>query len=109
VRRGARHQARPGADRRSVQMIRGTVIGQVWATRKARGLDGQTLLLVAARDAEGRTTGRLVVASDTLDARAGEDVTVAFGSGARNGLGPAPGDRGQACGAAIAAMVEGAG
>ena len=30
-------------------MIRGTVVGQVWATRKARGLDGQTLLLVAAR------------------------------------------------------------
>ena len=44
-------------------MIRGTVIGQVWGTRKARGLDGQTLLLVAARDAEGRPTGRVVVAS----------------------------------------------
>ena len=38
-------------------MIRGTVVGQVWATRKARGLDGQTLLLVAARDAEGIPAG----------------------------------------------------
>ena len=90
-------------------MIRGTVIGHVWATRKARGLDGQTLLLVAARDAEGRATGRLVVASDTLDARTGEDVTVAFGSGARNVLRPGPNNRDLLCDAAIAAIVEGAG
>ena len=90
-------------------MIRGTVVGQVWATRKARGLDGQTLLLGAARDAEGQPTGRLVVASDTLDARAGDDVTVAFGSGARNVLRPGPEYRDLLCDAAIAAIVEGAG
>ncbi len=89
-------------------MIRGTVIGQVWATRKARGLDGQTLLLVAARDAEGEPTGRLIVASDVLDTRAGEDVTVAFGSGARNVLKPGPDNRELLCDAAIAAIVEGA-
>jgi microcompartment protein CcmK/EutM len=90
-------------------MIRGTVIGQVWATRKAPGLHGQTLLLVAARDAEGNPTGRLIVASDVLDARAGEDVTVAFGSGARNVLKPGPDNRDLLCDAAIAAIVEGAG
>jgi ethanolamine utilization protein EutN len=90
-------------------MIRGRVVGQVWATRKARGLDGQKLLLVAAHDASGRATGRLVVASDVLDARAGEDVTVAFGSGARNVLRPGGGDRDVLCDAAIAAIVEGAG
>ena len=90
-------------------MIRGIVIGQVWATRKARGLEGQKLLLVAARDAAGATTGRLVVASDVLDARAGEDVTVAFGSGARNVLRPGGGDREVLCDAAVAAIVEGAG
>ena len=45
-------------------------------------------MLVAARDANGAETGRVVVAVDTLDARAGEDVTVAFGSGARNVLRP---------------------
>jgi len=88
-------------------MIRGTVVGQVWATRKARGLDGQTLLLVAARDAEGRATGRLVVASDTLDARAGEDVTVAFGSGARNVLRAEPENRDLLCDTTIASIVEG--
>ena len=90
-------------------MIRGTVVGQVWATRKARGLEGQKLLLVAARDAEGRAGGRLVVAVDTLDARAGEDVTVAFGSGARNVLRPGSDNRDLLCDAAVAAIVEGAG
>jgi microcompartment protein CcmK/EutM len=89
-------------------MIRGTVIGQIWATRKARGLEGQTLLLVAARDADGAPTGRLIVATDVLDARAGEDVTVALGSGARNVLKPGPDNRELLCDAAIAAIVEGA-
>jgi ethanolamine utilization protein EutN len=90
-------------------MIRGTVVGEVWATRKARGLDGQKLLLVAARDADGRPSGRLVVAIDVLDARAGEDVTVAFGSGARNVLRPGADNRDLLCDAAVAAIVEGAG
>jgi microcompartment protein CcmK/EutM len=94
-------------------MIRGTVLGQVWATRRARGLDGQKLLLVAARDAAGAATGRVVVAIDTLDARTGEDVTVAFGSGARNVLRPAgenrPDNRDLLCDAAVATIVEGAG
>jgi microcompartment protein CcmK/EutM len=90
-------------------MIRGTVVGQVWGARKARGLDGQTLLLVAVLDADGKHTGRLVVASDTLDARVGEDVTVAFGSGARNVLRPGPENRDLLCDAAIATIVEGAG
>jgi microcompartment protein CcmK/EutM len=90
-------------------MIRGTVLGQVWATRRARGLDGQKLLLVAARDAAGAATGRVVVAIDTLDARTGEDVTVAFGSGARNVLRPGADNRDLLCDAAVAAVVEGAG
>ena len=90
-------------------MIRGTVVGQVWAARRARGLEGRKLLVVAARDAEGRPTGRLVVAIDVLDAGVGEDVTVAFGSGARNVLRPGPENRDLLCDAAIAAVVEGAG
>lgn len=84
------------------------MIGQVWASRQARGLDGQRLLLVAVRDGGGNHSGRLVVASDVLDARAGEDVTVAFGSGARNVLRPGPENRDLLCDAAIAALVEGA-
>lgn len=90
-------------------MIRGTVVGEVWATRKARGLDGRKLLLVAARDGGGRASGRLVVAVDVLDARAGEEVTVAFGSGARNVLRPGAENRDLLCDAAVATIVEGAG
>jgi microcompartment protein CcmK/EutM len=90
-------------------MIRGSIVGQVWATRKARGLDGQKLVLVAATDAEGYLSGRLVVAVDVLDASSGEDVTVAFGSGARNVLRPGAENRDLLCDAAVAAIVEGAG
>ena len=90
-------------------MMRGTIIGQVWAARHAPGLDGQKLLVVAAHDAAGRATGRVVVATDVLDARVGEDVTVAFGSGARNVLRPGPDNRDLLCDAAIATIVEGAG
>ena len=56
----------PGARRR---MIRGRVIGEVWATRKAPGLDGRRLLIVGVDGAD-----RAMVAIDTLDAREGEDV-----------------------------------
>ena len=90
-------------------MMRGTVVGQVWATRQAAGLDGRKLVLVAARDAEGRATGRVVVAIDTLEAADGQDVTVAFGSGARNVLRAGPDNRDLLCDAAVAALVEGAG
>ena len=90
-------------------MIRGTIIGSVWATRQAAGLAGRKLVLVAARDAEGRASGRVVVAIDTLDAGAGDDVTVAFGSGARNVLAPPPDNRALLCDAAVATIVEGAG
>jgi len=90
-------------------MIRGTVVGQVWATRQARGLDGRTLLMVAARDADGKPSGRLLVAIDVLDARAGDEVTVALGSGARNVLRPGPENRDLLCDAAVAAIVEGEG
>ncbi|HEX3698639.1 MAG TPA: EutN/CcmL family microcompartment protein [Polyangia bacterium] len=90
-------------------MIRGTVLGHVWATRRASGLDGRKLVLVAARDADGQPTGRVVVAIDTLEAGDGDDVTVAFGSGARNVLRPGPENRELLCDAAVATIVEGAG
>jgi microcompartment protein CcmK/EutM len=90
-------------------VIRGTIIGSVWATRQAPGLAGRKLVLVAARDADGRASGRVVVAIDALDAGAGDDVTVAFGSGARNVLQAGPDNRELLCDAAVAAIVEGAG
>ncbi|MBM4394968.1 MAG: EutN/CcmL family microcompartment protein [Deltaproteobacteria bacterium] len=68
-------------------MIRGVVLGQVWATKRNPRLAGKRLLLVAevVEDAAGRRrSGRVVVAADDLDARVGDAVVVAFGSGARN-------------------------
>jgi ethanolamine utilization protein EutN len=84
-------------------MIVGRVIGQVWATRKSRGLSGAKLLLVAVSEGE-----RLVVARDILDARTGDRVLVSWGSGARNVLRPGPDNRDLLCDAAISQIVDGA-
>lgn len=85
-------------------MIRGRVLGAVWATRKAAGLDGRRLVLVAV---EGKD--EVLVAIDTLDAREGQEVLVALGSGARNVLAPGPDNRAILCDAAIAVLVDGGG
>jgi ethanolamine utilization protein EutN len=84
-------------------MIQGRVIGEVWATRKAERLHGRKLVLVAV---DG---GRVMVAIDTLDAREGQSVLVAVGSGARNVLQPGPDNRDLLCDAAIALLVDGEG
>ena len=63
-------------------MIRGTMVGTVWAARKAPALDGRKLALVAELSS-GQPTGRVVVAIDLLDAEVGREVVVSFGSGAR--------------------------
>jgi microcompartment protein CcmK/EutM len=70
-------------------MIRGTVIGQIWATRKARGPRGADAAPgggARRRRRPDRTADRRQRTCST--ARAGEDVTVALGSGARNVLKP---------------------
>jgi microcompartment protein CcmK/EutM len=85
-------------------VIRGRVLGEVWATRKAPGLVGRRLLIVGV---DGQD--RAVVAIDTLDAREGEAVTVSVGSGARNVLEPGPDNRDILCDAAISLIVDGEG
>ena len=87
-------------------MIRGPVIGEVWTTRKAAGLAGRKLVLVAVR-AASELTGRVVVAIDTLGARTGEEVTVSFGSGARNVLAPGPDNRDVLADAAVSVIIDG--
>ena len=82
-------------------MIRGTVIGEGWGTRRSRGLDGRKLVLISDRGAD-----RVTVAIDTLDARQGQEVLVAMGSGARNVLRPGGGDRDVLCDAAVAACSQ---
>ncbi|MFH1132120.1 MAG: EutN/CcmL family microcompartment protein [Pseudomonadota bacterium] len=83
-------------------MIRGKVVGEVWATRKAKGLSDQKLLLVAAEK-----TDRLVVAIDTIDAGVGDEVLVSWGSGARNVLRAGPDNKDLLCDAAISLVVDG--
>lgn len=70
-------------------MIKGVVIGEVWATKKVPGIEGRRLKLVAELGRNGFTsTGRVVVAIDTLDANIGDKVMVSFGSGGRNVIEP---------------------
>ena len=83
-------------------MIRGRVVGEVWAARKSDGLAGRRLVLVAVAGED-----RVMVAIDTLDARSGEDVVVAVGSGARNVLQPGPDNRHLLCDCAISLIVDG--
>ena len=85
-------------------MIRGRVIGEAWAARKAAGLDGQKLLLVGLTRED-----RVLVAIDTLGAREGQEVLVALGSGGRNVLKAGPDNREILCDAAIALLIDGEG
>jgi len=90
-------------------MIRGEVIGEVWATRKSPGIRGRKLLLVAEHSTDesgsgSRPTGRVVVAADLLDAGEGDTVIVAFGSGARNAV--KAGDRSILVDAAVVQIME---
>jgi ethanolamine utilization protein EutN len=84
-------------------MIRARVVGEVWATRRAPGLDGRRLLLCA------QPNGRVMVAIDVLDAREGQEVLVSVGSGARNVLEPGPNNRHLLADAAISLLVDGGG
>lgn len=84
-------------------MRRGRVIGELWGARHAPGLDGRRLLLVT----EGGSD-RVTVAIDTLGARVGQEVLVAFGSGARNVIEPGPANRAVLADAAVALLVDGA-
>jgi microcompartment protein CcmK/EutM len=91
-------------ERRGRVVIRGRILGEVWATRKAPGLTGRRLLLVGV-DGEDRA----MVAIDTLDARADEAVMISVGSGARNVLEPGPDNRDLVCDAAVSLIIDGEG
>lgn len=110
-------------------MKRGLVVGEIWATRKASGLAGRQLKLVVeypdypespeSPAHPDRPSGQaaqptlatlglapLVVAVDTLDVRSGQEVLLAYGSGARNVLVPGPDNRYELCDAAVAMLIE---
>lgn len=60
-------------------MLLGTVIGNVWATKKLSALTGQTFLLVAPEGHQGPA----VVCADQAGAGPGDRVLVVTGGGAR--------------------------
>jgi ethanolamine utilization protein EutN len=64
-------------------MVIGEVVGRLWASRQARTLAGQKLLLVRPLTATG-VGARLIVAVDALDAGPGDRVLVARGSRVRD-------------------------
>ncbi|MBM4389438.1 MAG: ethanolamine utilization protein EutN [Deltaproteobacteria bacterium] len=89
-------------------MIRGRVIGEVWATKKLPPLAERKLLLVAelGKGEEGfAPTGRVVVAYDRLGAQPGHEVVVSFGSGARNVI-QTGGNRNILMDAAVAQVID---
>lgn len=64
-------------------MLLGIVIGNVWCTRKAERLTGQSLLLVAPEGHQGPA----LVCADQTGAGQGDRVLVARGSAARMAAG----------------------
>lgn len=67
----------------------GKVIGNLWATKKDAGLEGQKLLVLKLMDPKGRMKEEYIVASDNIGAGAGEFVIVSRGAAARNAAGKA--------------------
>lgn len=89
-------------------MLKGRVIGEVWATKKCPALAPYRLRLVVEQGASGASTGRVLVAADELDTETGRLVMVSFGSGARNAIRPgASTNRDLVCECAITQVIEG--
>ena len=68
-------------------MLIGTVVGNVWATKKDPTLTGLRLLVVRPYTTDGKASAETLVAVDTLGAGIGERVLVVFGRAARHCIG----------------------
>jgi ethanolamine utilization protein EutN len=67
-------------------MIIGTVIGNVWATRKEESLVGIKFLIIQPEDMRGLSAGTPIVAVDRIGAGVGERVIVVQGCSSRYAL-----------------------
>jgi ethanolamine utilization protein EutN len=85
-------------------VIVGTVVGQVWSTRKDATLEGLRFLVVRPFTTDGRESAETIVAVDPLGAGIGERVLVVLGRAARHAIG-----RGHDVGfqTAVAAIIDG--
>ena len=68
-------------------MLIGTVVGNVWATKKDPTLTGLRLLVIRPYTTDGKASAETLVAVDTLGAGIGERVLVVFGRAARHCIG----------------------
>lgn len=60
----------------------GTVIGNIWATRKEEGLQGLKLLIIQPKKTDGQLGDEQIVAADRIGAGVGDDVILTMGSAA---------------------------
>ena len=68
-------------------MLIGTVVGNVWATKKDSTLTGLRFLVIRPFTSDGKESAETLVAVDTLGAGIGERVLVVFGRAARHCIG----------------------
>jgi len=68
-------------------MLIGTVVGNVWSTKKDTTLDGLRFLVVQPYALDGSPSAETIVAADPLGAGIGERVLVVFGRAARHVIG----------------------
>jgi ethanolamine utilization protein EutN len=68
-------------------MLIGTVVGNVWATKKDPTLSGLRFLVIQPFTLDGKGSAETIVAVDPLGAGVGERVLVVFGRAARHAIG----------------------
>ena len=68
-------------------MLVGTVVGNVWATKKDPTLTGVRFLVIRPFTLDGKPSAETLVAADPLGAGIGERVLVVFGRAARHAIG----------------------
>lgn len=83
-------------------MLLGRVAGNLVASRKDEGLEGQKLLVVQNVDLDGQDTGGFVIAVDSVGAGEGDMVLYASGSSARQ----TQATKDRPCDAVVMAIVD---
>lgn len=68
-------------------MLLGTVVGNVWATKKDPTLVGVRFLVIRPFTTDGRKSAETLIAADPIGAGIGERVLVVFGRAARHAIG----------------------
>lgn len=68
-------------------MLVGTVVGNVWATKKDATLVGVRFLVIRPFTTDGKPSAETLVAADPIGAGIGERVLVVFGRSARHVIG----------------------